>query len=159
MQAQQILVPIDFSDSSRHALQEADALAVLNPQAKMVLLHVHPIVESAIMDTSFVQPADKMTQMCDAIRVRLREWANPLKTPDAQIVTRVVTGSPTGEIVEASLHADLLVMGTHGRAGLRHFLLGSVAERVVQGAHCSVLIVKKNSKGDSRQLSLTPDMG
>lgn len=158
MQAQQILVPIDFSDTSKAALQEADAIAALNPAARMVLLHVHPVAETAIMDTNFVQPADKITEMCEAIRARLRSWANPLSTPDAQIITRVVTGSPTGEIVEASLHADLLVMGTHGRAGLRHFLLGSVAERVVQGSHCSVLIVKKK-KGDSRQLSLTPEMG
>jgi nucleotide-binding universal stress UspA family protein len=155
MQANQILVPIDFSETSRAALQEADRLTADNPRAHLTLLHVHPVVESAVMDTTFVQPVEKVTQMCEAIEARLREWVAPLRTPTAQVSTRVTTGSPTGEIVDASQNTDLVIMGTHGRAGLSHFLMGSVAERVVQGAHCSVLIVKPKT-GDNRQVSSAP---
>jgi nucleotide-binding universal stress UspA family protein len=151
MHANQILVPIDFSETSRTALQEADVLAVANPQAHLTLLHVQPMVETAIMDTSFVQPAEKLSEVVQLVEQRLGEWASRLKTPRSQISTQVVTGNPTGEIVEASQHNDLIIMGTHGRAGLGHFLMGSVSERVVQGASCSVLIVKKRANHPATQ--------
>jgi nucleotide-binding universal stress UspA family protein len=145
MHANRILIPIDFSETSRTALQEADTLAVANPQAHLTLLHVQSMVETAIMDTTFVQPAEKLNEVVQLVEQRLGEWAGGLQTPRSQISCSVVTGNPTGEIVDASQHNDLIIMGTHGRTGLGHFLMGSVSERVVQGSSCSVLIVKKKA--------------
>jgi nucleotide-binding universal stress UspA family protein len=56
---------------------------------------------------------------------------------------RVTTGAPVAEIVAATQTFDLVVMATHGRSGMSHFLMGSVAERVVQGSRCSVFVVKQ----------------
>src|SRR6185503_16514583 len=60
--------------------------------------------------------------------------------------TLVRTGSPALEIIDVakSLTADLIVISTHGRTGLKHVVLGSVAEHVVRGAPCPVLVVREN---------------
>jgi nucleotide-binding universal stress UspA family protein len=61
------------------------------------------------------------------------------------VETKVATGIPSEDIarVARELPADLIIMGTHGRAGMSHLLLGSVAEKVVRGAPCPVLTVRK----------------
>lgn len=146
MQARNILVPIDFSETCRSALAEAEQMAQRDPEIRLQLLHVHAVVEAAMMDTSMIQPMQQVTQIRDIVEKNLISWAQNLKLPANQIQTKVVIGSPTSEIINASEHADLIVMGTHGRSGLGHFLMGSVAERVVQGAQCSVLIVKPPKK-------------
>lgn len=145
MHIQRILVPIDFSEQSHHALREADGLAKANG-ARLTLLHVHPIVEVAVLDFTYVQPPEKVAEICDAAEAKMRGWASELATPTTHISVEVATGAPVTEIVEHSGHHDLVVMATHGRTGMRHFLMGSVAERVVQGAQCSVLVVKVKTR-------------
>ena len=61
-------------------------------------------------------------------------------------VAHFLTGKPVDEIVNLSAQYDLIVMPTHGRVGINHFLMGSVAERVVKGAQCSVLVVKPQAQ-------------
>ena len=69
-----------------------------------------------------------------------------MQAPDAQIVVehRLEEGNPVAEILRVAreTHCDLIVMGTHGRTGLAHLLMGSVAEQVVRKAGCHVLVVK-----------------
>ena len=141
MKIEKLLAPIDFSPLSRHALIEADRRACAS-NARLHLLHVHQIVEVALLDFTYVEPAEKISEICDALENQLREWATELKTPQEHISIAVHTGVPAHEIIQASHQFDLIVMGTHGRTGISHFLMGSVTERVVQGAHCSVLIYK-----------------
>ena len=61
------------------------------------------------------------------------------------ITPKIVVGSPAEAIISASSGHDLVVMGTHGRSGLAHLRLGSVAEKVIRDAHCPVMVVKARS--------------
>ncbi len=136
------MAPIDFSEQSRAALREADELAA-ERGAELLLLHVHQIVEVAVLDFTYVERPEAVGEVCDAAEAELRRWSADLRTPAERILVRVATGSPVDEIVRATRECDLVVMATHGRTGLSHFLMGSVSERVVQGAACTVLVVKR----------------
>jgi len=141
MRANRILVPIDFSEQTSLAIREADLLAK-ERNGSITFLHVHEIVEMAFMDFTYVEPPNQMQAACEAAEQKLRELTQGLSTSADHINVEVKTGSPTTEIIEASQSYDLIVMPTHGRKGMSHFLMGSVAERVVRGAKCAVLIVK-----------------
>ena len=141
MKFNQLLVPIDFSDVAQAALHAADELA-RDHQGSLTLFHVHPIMEVAVMDFTYVEAPEKVMEMCDAAEAQLRQWAAKLSTPAERVNIRVITGNPVAEIVAFSDAYDVVVMGTHGRGGLQHALMGSVAERVAHGARCAVLVVK-----------------
>lgn len=141
MQVDSLLVPIDFSQCSKWALGVADQWAV-SVGASLWLLHVHPVADAAVMDHAFVQPAERLAAVCEALKGQLATWSRPLATPAERIKREVVLGTPVEEIIVRSHDVDAAVLGTHGRAGVSRFLLGSVAERVVQGAACSVFIAK-----------------
>jgi nucleotide-binding universal stress UspA family protein len=106
-------------------------------------MHVHPIVEVAVLDFTYIQPAEKVAELCEAVELRLKEWARALNSPPGRVSVKVATGAPATEIIAAARDFDLVVMSTHGRTGVGHFLMGSVAERVVQAAPCSVYVVKQ----------------
>jgi universal stress protein A len=135
-----ILVPIDFSDASRFALQEADKLA--QQHGTLTLLHVHPIVEVSVLEFTYMQPPERMAEVCNAIEKRLEEWRKGVKTPQDNVSIVVRCGAPVAEIIAESEKHGLVVMASHGASGVSHFLLGSVTERVVGGSKCSVLVVK-----------------
>ena len=147
MNPKNILVPIDFSDYAKAALDEADSLAQQSG-AELTLLHIHEMTQVAIMDFTYVEPPEKVAEILTAAEKQLQQWAEQLGTPPERRSIRSTTGGAAQEIIDESENYDLIVMPTHGRTGLSHFLLGSVAERVVQGAKCSVLIVKKPGEGE-----------
>jgi glycine betaine transporter len=136
-----ILVPTDFSDYSERALSYAEVLGK-NVGARIVLLHV-------IDALSFV--VTESLQWEDIYR-RLRASAKPLLEGQVRKTEKkglpaaydLVQGAPYDQIVKKAgeIGADLIVMGTHGRTGMSHLLLGSVAERVVRLAPCPVLTVR-----------------
>lgn len=144
MKITRVLAPIDFSEQSRAALREADELAAARG-ADLILLHVHQIVEVAVLDFTYVERPEAVAEVCDAAEAELRRWSEDLQTPPERIKVQVATGSPVVEIVRATKECDIAVLATHGRTGLSHFLMGSVSERVIQGARCSVLVVKQPS--------------
>jgi nucleotide-binding universal stress UspA family protein len=145
-----VLVPIDFSEGAEPAIAMAATMA-RTFGASIELLHVWqppplvplPVVvmpsspESAPINMEELARSTAGTQMKD-LAVRLRDQGI------ADVQTRVAVGSPAHEIVElAELgHFDLIVMGTHGRSGIAHAVLGSVAEKVVRRATCPVLTVR-----------------
>ena len=139
-----ILVPHDFSEHSDAALAHADGLARLS-RASLHLLHViQPPPLHAVTPAGPVQIAMPV-EVTDAARIEARELLRRIarsSRADAQV--HVEEGSPTAVICRfAERHrTDLIVMGTHGRAGLAHLLLGSVAERVLRRAPCPVLTVR-----------------
>ena len=141
MKFEHILVPIDFSDQSRQALQAARELCQ-SYNATLTLLHVHAIVSVAVLDFTYVEAPEELVRVTEAAENHLREWAKDLDLPAGTVDIKVATGDPVTEIVHCTVQHDLIVMSTHGRSGLTRFLMGSVAERVVRGAHCSVLIVR-----------------
>ena len=139
------MVPTDFSDPSADALSTAMAFAQLGG-GTLDLVHVAVEATYALpppVDVASV-PID-MTKVMERAIDGLR--AEEKRVRDAGIATDSATlvGRPDAEIVAraSETKADLIVMGTHGRSGLAHALLGSVAERVVQHSPCPVLIVPR----------------
>ena len=136
-----ILVPVDFSECSLEALQYGMAIAEMF-SARVVVLHViDASVFSSIEGMAVSLPVAEITT---TMANRLAEWVQQAGRQGIDITWFVEVGLPFTEISTAidRHHADLVVMGTHGRTGLGHMMLGSVAERVVQRAPCPVLTVK-----------------
>lgn len=129
------LVPTDFSADADHALHFAIALGT-SLHAQIVLLHVR--------DESELNPWAHSGGAEAATRALLRERLKPAETAGLAGEVALVHGEPWQEIVHTARqhHATLIVIGTHGRTGLRHFLLGSVAEKVIRHAPCSVLVTR-----------------
>jgi nucleotide-binding universal stress UspA family protein len=145
VQVRKILCPIDFSDNSDHAMRYAVALSQTFG-AELTLLHVvAPVVaampgETALPDTL---QAD-IDALATACQERLQQTVGALAADGLDAQSKVVSGVPFIEIIRFArdTEMDLIVMGTHGRSGLGHLLIGSVAERVVRKATCPVLTVK-----------------
>ena len=137
-----ILCPIDFSDTSRHALQHAAAVARWY-DAQLTVLHVFtppyipPVVSSPEVLRAAV-PTDVGMQLRDRAGAWLAAVGEGLKAEVA-----VVMGPAMSSILDRakSMSADLIVIGTHGHSGLDRLLLGSVAERVLRKATCPVMTV------------------
>ena len=148
-----ILVPTDFSDTSDAALGYARWLAETFG-ASLHLLHAFedPYAAGALVPEVYGTVSEELREVAlkaaeNQLQQRLPEAARvPLRG-----TTAVVTGSPAPAIVKyASEHGvDLIVMGTHGRGGMAHLLLGSVAEKVVRTAPCPVLTVREPAAGTS----------
>ncbi len=142
-----ILVPTDLSEPSDAALAYAKRLA----QSFQASLHVLHVVEDSMMPTT---KADGLEEVPVGLTAWLEEGAARALAErfDAAEQSRygggveIRTGTLAAKaIVDVAneLHADLIVMGTHGRRGLAHLLLGSVAEQVVRTAACPVLTVRR----------------
>jgi len=136
-----IIVPTDFSYASDAALGYARMLAA-RFDAALHLLHV--VDEPGSWSEVYAALPDIRDRLCADAGTRLEAMAACLP-PSLQATSTVVYGSPVASIVKAaeSCGADLIVMGTHGRRGMGHLLLGSVAERVVRLAPCPVLTVRE----------------
>ena len=137
-----ILVPIDFSSCAEQALEEAVRIAQ-QLGAQIDLLHViqwpvHYEYPAASEDYRRLleEMRDRSTEKLGAIGERVTGQ-------QIEATTRTVEGLAPDEIVESAeeLGSDLIVMGTRGRTGLDHLLLGSVAERTIRDAPCPVLAV------------------
>ena len=132
-----ILYPTDLSEQSQAAFEVARALA-RDHNAGLHVLHVMPL--SIAYGEGFVLPP------VPEHTVELKEQLEKLDPHDPAIpfTSHLTEGDPALEIIERAkdLGCDLIVMGTHGRSGLRRLLMGSVAEEVVRKAHCPVITVK-----------------
>jgi nucleotide-binding universal stress UspA family protein len=139
-----ILVPIDFSDCARKALQYAIPLAKQH-QAAITLLYVVPTPNYAATESGAIDYASLQASMRTTGDKQLAALAVEEVRDEVPTVPLVRSGSPAVEIIEAakSLPADLIVISTHGRTGLKHVFLGSVTEYVVRHAPCPVLVVRE----------------
>jgi len=140
-----ILVPVDFSEHSARALDHAIALAKAFG-AEIALLHsyeVMPIV--TLYGVGYPDSLD--AELREAATKRLAGWREKVAGEGITVSDRVVSGPPAEEIhdVALDLGVDLIVMGTRGLRGLKHVMLGSVAERTLRRAPCPVLAVKDDS--------------
>lgn len=137
---QRIVVPTDFSDFSNAAVAAA-AEFHQRTGAEICLLHVtEPAYEGLRVQTGQLHQEMKREAREELARLSARHF------PHAKNLRQlVIEGRPADEIckVAAQEHADAIIIPTHGRSGLRHMLLGSVAERVVRHAPCSVLVVRE----------------
>jgi len=142
-----ILVPTDFSPHSDAALEYAVALA-RRLDATIGLLHVvdDPFLSGAWSPDAFVPNATEfLADLVADARRRVDDSVARIAAQGIPTDAAVVTGPPVRMIVEHARTGefDLIVMGTHGRTGLAHAVLGSVAERVLRSAPCAVLSVKE----------------
>jgi universal stress protein A len=142
MNIQHILVPVDFSEGTQTTLDCARELAG-KFAARVTLLHIVQPIFPPVTEVAFTFEK-QAREMQDEAERQLRDLAGSLPS-GANAETVLDTGVPWDCIVERAgkLGADLIVMGTHGRSGLKHLWLGSVAERVVQHAPCAVLVVRQ----------------
>lgn len=136
-----ILVPTDFTVYSDHAIEYAIMVA-RNFEAKILLVHVIEPMAYSVTDT--IQIIDHYTALKTVAGPILRNLQNKLLKKGLEVDTLLLDGTPYLEIVKRSRQAgiDLIIMGTHGRTGIKHVLMGSVAERVVRMAPCPVLTVR-----------------
>lgn len=133
-----ILHPTDSSEAAIQSLQLAHSLA-RDHGAKLVILAVAP----PIMPTpDLYMTMDQMKELLDAERERVVKLAATVTDVPVECHAREGAAGPIITEVAEEVHADLIVMGTQGRRGVRRLLLGSVAEYVMRRAHCPVLTVK-----------------
>lgn len=143
-----ILVPLDFSDCSRKSLNYAVRMA-LESSAELVVLHVgppiptfaYPLPEATALQTSaWTETLRERHEAAEqALQDEIRPWQDSV-----EFQLRFEEGEPSEAVVRAADEGecDLIVMGSHGRTGLRRAIIGSVAERTVRHAHCPVLVVR-----------------
>lgn len=138
-----ILCPIDFSEDSELAVRQVAKLTE-GQKAKVQLLHiVEPIVYPVEYGIGRVPSIDLESTIAEKAGAKLDELA--ALVPDLDVTTKVEFGAPWRRICDVAEEGDfdLIVLATHGLTGLKHLLLGSVAERVVCHAPCPVLTVKR----------------
>jgi nucleotide-binding universal stress UspA family protein len=138
-----ILVPTDFSPDAEAALERAIDFAKLFG-ARIHLLHSYYIAPQAATPWSYSFPAgliDEVRQ--DALR-RIEELRDKVKARGVEASSEVSSEPPSMSIISCAerQRADLIAMGTRGLTGVKHVLLGSVAERTIRLAPCPVLTVK-----------------
>ena len=145
IQLKSILVPSDFSDYSKHALRYGCAFAA-EFGAELHLLHVVQDIVGLVPEVGMAFPptGDYRRELRESAEKALEELPGSPWLGELSVVRATREGAPFVEIIRyAKKHKiDLIVMGTHGRTGLSHILLGSVAERVVRKAPCPVLTVR-----------------
>lgn len=140
-----ILMPTDFSPPSENAMRYA-VLFAKEYDAEVIVLHV--ISKSLHLSRTKSELSEEeieniYVEMSEAVQKALVQFIDKF-SDGFRVRTLIKRGIPTVEIVAAAKteDVDLIVMGTHGQTGIRHSLIGSVAERVVRNAHCPVFTVK-----------------
>lgn len=145
MTVTRILVPMDFSDPSKRALESAKTLAG-KFDAALHLLTVVPDPFVLPNPSHWYVPVSP--EYVNGLRRDAESHLNELLTPAEhsrfRVESAVAFGNPSAEILAYVEHAtiDLIVMGTHGRGAMAHALLGSVAEKIVRTAPCPVVTVR-----------------
>ena len=139
-----ILCPVDHSDCSKEALKYAVSFAIKD-NSKLYLLHVIDICayDESINAMTPQIPDDETlaqlkTKLLDCIPEEMRD--------DMNVEALVVQGIPFVEIISTAKRndVDMIVLGSHGRTGISHMMMGSVSEKVVRKAPCPVLTVRKS---------------
>ncbi len=155
MLVKRILVPIDFSPDSMSALTYAGEFAKMF-KAELVLLHVIEPIYYATPTDMYAVNANITTLLEEQRRMAEQQFKRigaQLQKQRQRFRALIKTGSPSQVITAMATRqrGDMIIMATHGRTGLAHMFMGSVAERVVRTAACPVLTVR--SAGKTRKKS------
>lgn len=141
-----IIVPIDLSDCSRIALEYAVATARAH-KSKLTILHVYEksFVEPYVNAANSEEKADEIMKEIERVNeVKYEEFLETVDLSGVEYEKLLKKGIPETDIAEIAMEqqANLIVMGTHGRSGIKHILIGSTAEEVVRTVHCDIIVVK-----------------
>ena len=147
---ERILCPTDFSENAEQALQYACVIAGEH-HSELHLLHVLPDITAAMSlygDLVFVMPDEWIGTMethSDELLVKM-----PQHKPEGigNIIRETIQGETATEIINyaGDKNIDLIVMGTHGKSDLAHIFMGDTAHKVLQKAHCPVMIVPSSKR-------------
>jgi nucleotide-binding universal stress UspA family protein len=140
---QKIVVPIDFSEHSARALEMAIDIAK-QFHGSIHLVHSYPINPILLSPYGVSIPPDLERGFRESTDMQLREWAERVRKAGVAVEIFTSADAASEAIVRHAdeIHADLIVMGTRGLTGLKHVVLGSVAERTLRHAPCPVLTLK-----------------
>ena len=144
-----ILVPIDFSDYSKKALQYTVKMAeALNAELFLVYV-IEPVVYPADLSMGQVVIPQLEMDMNERAKTELEELAKSEIGDSLKYNILIKTGKPFMEIIETAseIDADLIIIATHGHTGVEHLLFGSTAEKIVRKAPCPVLTLREPLKG------------
>lgn len=143
-QLQRILFATDLSEPASHAQKYACSLA----EQFRAELHVLSVIQDVALvspdpNVPWVIPASSLDEVQRSLEQSLAQVPDAAWSAGKPVVRVIRTGAPYAEIVEYAKEAniDLIVIGTHGRSGILHALLGSVAEKIVRKSPCPVLTV------------------
>ena len=148
-QIRKILVPVDFSEHSEQALEMAVSVAKAFGGAVLHLLHCYSIQPVGVSPYGIVLPESFDRDIREAATRQLEQWREKATAEGVEAHAHLSAMLPSEAITETATEvgADLSVMGTRGLSGLKHVLLGSVAERTLRSAPCPVLTVKGADEG------------
>lgn len=146
LKIEKILVPVDFSDSSRKAFYVALKIARVF-DARTIVLHVSEPISSLDSPEDYEKRAEEIERLEKGVKRRVNELFDQgglAEVDRRKVSVEIRGGKPYVEIVKFAVQEgiDLIVMGTHGRTGVKHMLIGSQTEKVVRHAGCMVLVVK-----------------
>jgi len=141
-----ILVPTDFSSHADRALDYAIELAKVF-DSRIHLVHAYHLPVQVALPDQVIVPTEFWEQVRDAALARLQPSLARLNAQGIACDAELLPEAAAPAIVEAARRsgADLIVMGTRGLTGVKHVVLGSVAERVVRLAPCPVLTLREGS--------------
>lgn len=140
-----VLVAFDFSDTSKHALTYGHDLAHAFG-GRLHVLHVADVISMSAAQFYPEGPGDPEAKAAELALSQLRDVLAAESVEEAEAVVRV-SPSAAHAIVDYAkeVHADVIVVGTHGRSGMSRLLMGSVAEHVMRRAPCPVLVVRPSA--------------
>lgn len=144
-----ILVPIDFSDYSKKALQYTVKFAEeMNAEISLVYV-IEPVVYPADLSMGQMVIPQSDINLSHKSAEELETFAKSEIGEKLNYKVMVKTGKPFIEIIETAkeINADLIIISTHGHTGVEHLLFGSTAEKVVRKAPCPVLTIREPIKG------------
>lgn len=151
-----ILAALAFDETGESALREAALLAEQRPDSELHLVHVVREDAPASSATDLVTLEKRLAHAPAEIRKYVEKvWAQVPR----KVVAHLRAGQPSRSILQTAVdvNADMVVVGTHQRAGLKKMMLGSVAQQVLDHAHCSVLIaLPKDYSGKAVSDSIQP---
>ncbi len=151
-----IFCPTDFSEPSLEALDTARGLAV-RFGAELHIMHcAEPIPVPTTPTAQIGMPTETMDvsgyqkHIVDRAKESLEELAKKHANQDVKVQIHLSEGKPQNEIVMAAkeIGADLMVISSHGTSGLRRFIFGSVADKIIRTSPCPVLTMTPEQEGD-----------
>lgn len=145
LKIEKILIPTDFSEQSKVAVPYALDMA----NRYDAELHVIHVFDEAALDPMFFSYSEKNAQeffneVEEGFEAEVESFLDIPGELDVNLYPVLANGNPFVEIIRYAKEQDMdmVIIGTHGRTGLSHMLLGSVAEKVIRKAHCPVLAVR-----------------
>jgi universal stress protein A len=148
MKIDTVLVATDFSETATKAMETAIDLA-RHFEAQLVVLHAYNVeipIASPMMAGGYVLPTGFFEKIAEQARLQVEQAAKEIADRGVAAIGVAIDKPAALAIIDEATRrsADMIVMGTRGLTGLKHFALGSVADKVVRTAPCPVLTVSKD---------------